>query len=341
MELKDMLMMFMCESTLTTSVARFARDSLFDIHLVPLIHEYLRFPLFPRSMSWNLPFHFHPSSMCFHPQTNHLWITDHVAQQVAMFEIHPSLGKDIRLVDNIRCNSPALFVRISQDGLAFVVEGLLIRVGFDMINAGILVLQMDPKGNIVKLKRFGEQQLLHPSQLAIQNKLRQVAVIESHWPDVNVFSFQGIWIRKISSLVSSPSCIDWNNYLLYIGSELSHRIEVVDTLSGSSFVLKQDCDDGRFHANTRSLRPSSLDCHPGGHLVTVNKYTGDICILDMNHGTVFKQFCKNPTPAVYLAFHPHDRFNQLFVFENNWNHLSVVVADQFECVDEAQYPYHE
>jgi DNA-binding beta-propeller fold protein YncE len=207
---------------------RFINHILFDRNLIKIIGQFIHFPLLkapliiggpheclPNHSSSHERLFRSPRSICIHPITGDLWVADTVDKCLCVLRTKTETSLQIQ---TIKCKGKPQCLRISGvSGHVVVVEaepGAISLIGLH--------------GTVCA--RFAEGQLKDPCGVAINDKLKQIAVTDNAKHCVKIFSYDGVFLRKLSTVVHRPYGVCWNENLnlLYVGSRYDHRIHVID-----------------------------------------------------------------------------------------------------------------
>jgi DNA-binding beta-propeller fold protein YncE len=298
------LSVFLLETHPHSASQRFLSHVLYDRNVINIIEQFAESPLlapltFNMEKDVNAPNYVWTArgeSLCVHPVTEHLWVTDPNTKRL---HIYNAESKQVTLVQTLDCKGVPLCVRCSNGGYVFVSEKSPGAVS--MYNA-----QRTMCG------RFGEDRLIDPRGIAINNTLQQIIVTDHGTYAIHVFNLHGVFLRTFHNAgVARPGSVCWNESasLVFIYSEYTDNISVINKKTGFCIKTIEKSDEldlsvirGMiYRADTNEILMSDKKNH---RIVSMDCQGNNI------HSPV--AFVKGPTD---IALKPHDKYKQLFIFD--------------------------
>lgn len=291
---RQFLTLFTQSPSCREAIQRFIHHSLFEIQLIPLIYEYLKFPLLaPLSFGSvgddDLQFH-DPSGICIHPITGHLWVADFYNIRLSVYQIE---SKTPVLLRTITCSGYPKCLQISHSGHILVT-----------LLYSNTIARYDPDEQFVGV--FGQPEIKFPSGLAINNSLHQIAVTDCMKNCIHVYSMEGVYIRTITTEPTVPGNCCWNENMNLLYVSTLNGIDVID--------MNSDLCIGTWKL------PNTL---PKG--LVYKQDTNEVIITDLLDQQVIRINAMDGSPShiqniqkthvvpIDIALHPSDSHNQLFV----------------------------
>lgn len=308
--------------SVTSAIHRFLAHSLFDIHLVLSIYDYLQFPLVAP-----LVFGLYgcgekrlntPKSICFHPITGQLWVADHGNQRLCIYNVQTN---KVSLSHTIACQAAPICLRISNLGRIVCLEKKYpYRFSF--------VVVYNDAGKIIA--RFGVDRLKDSKSMVINNTLQQLAIPVPTKNCIEIFTLQGKHIRTLKFCPSYSEHVCWNEHdnLLYISGNFSKYFDkltyVIDMKTDGtlkSFLYEQ----ASFEANGCMVYDSITQ-----RVLIAIENDSHTLIMDTKSKTVL--MCLDITHVSDMTRHPHDTHQQLFFCHAYTHCINVIqMVDNMDC----------
>jgi hypothetical protein len=247
------LSIFFCPDLPQTASQRFSSNILFDRNLLTLIEQYVSFSLsvfatFKKTLKYLDP----PTngkgfpdvdpydtlckftdSVCVHPITNHLWVTDRINRRLCVYQKLKESNTFV-LIQCVACQGFPSCLCISYAGHVVVAECssyaiTVYETSTAASTAASSSRPFDEKSNVVR--HFGENTIMAVG-LAIHNTYQQIIIIEKKPARIAIYSMKGDFLRVVNTFIRNPNkvCLNEKDSILFVSERwyTSDKIHAID-----------------------------------------------------------------------------------------------------------------